>query len=59
MAFNLRRIKLNSKLEKAMENHSTNFPKESWQFSDIKEKEALERHTCLNLEKTWHKIVGK
>lgn len=59
MELSLRRIKLNLKLEKVMENHSNNFLKESWQFSDNKEKGAAKRHTCLNSEKTWHKIVGK
>lgn len=34
-------------VEKVMGNHSTIFPKKSWQFTDNREKETMENHDHL------------
>lgn len=41
-------------MEKALGNHSTVFPKKSWQFQESKEKESLESHDFLYSEGAWH-----
>lgn len=37
-----------------MVNPYITFPKNSWQFTDIKEKEAVETHDPPLPEETWH-----
>lgn len=37
-----------------MGNHSTNFPENTWQFADHKEKEFVESPDYLHPKGTWH-----